>query len=315
MKKTLLAFAISLLAVVALTPGLQVFAQTPDMPEEKRALYAKYYEKNKGTPEDQKVAYQLAQELVNKFGKDDDVYIKAAKKYIVRYEAAMRQTEFDQAMEKKDYAAAFEVGKTILASEPENFVVLIKLASAGQQSTQAGNTSFNAAALGYAKQATQLLEANKVTDAAGMTVPDALGYAYFVQGFLQVQDAPQEAAVFFNKAVRTTGAYKEDPSSFYLLGNSILNGEYQTKSAEYRTLYGGKPASPEQKAMFDQVTAVGVRAMEHLARAVALSTKPEQAAFREKVLAQLTDVYKSFHEQSTDGLDTMIASILAKPLS
>jgi hypothetical protein len=313
-KSTFIAIVISLMAVAAMAPGLQVFAQAPEMSEEKRSLYAKYYEKNKGTPEDQKVAYQLAQEFVQKYGVDDDAYVKATKKFITKYEAAKRLWDFDQALGQKDYSKVFETGKTVLEHDPENFGVIIKLASAGQMSAQAGNTTFNTQALNYAKQAAQMLEANKVTDPAGMTTADALGYAYFVQGFLQSTTSPAEAAAILTKAAKTTGAYKEDPTTFYLLGTSIINGEYQTLADEYRKLYTDKPESPEQKAMLEKVNALGERGLDSIARAVALASKPEQAAFKKRLSDQLTELYKDMHKGSTDGLNELIAGVLAKPL-
>jgi hypothetical protein len=320
MRKTnIIAFAITLLAVAAITPGLQVFAQAPapaqpEMSEEKRAHYAKYYAKNKGTPEEQKEAYQLGQEFVQKYGADDDTYVKAVKRWMGKYEAAKDMWDFEAAMKQKDYARSFELGQKMLAREPENFKVIINLASAGQQSAIAGNTSFNAQALNYAKQAAQLLETNKVTDFAGMNPADALGFSYFVQGVLQAKDAPKEAAVVLTKAAKTTGAYKDDPSTFYLLGTSIMGGEYQAKAEEYTKLYGDKPETPESKTMRDQVMAIADKGVNVLARAVALATKPEHAALKAQVMIQLTEMYKDLHQGSADGLDALIASALSKPL-
>jgi hypothetical protein len=41
---------------------------------------------------------------------------------------------------------------------------------------------------------------------------------------------------------------------------------------------------------------------------------PFPPEFRTKVLAQLTALYKSFHNDSDDGLNELISGVLAKPL-
>jgi hypothetical protein len=56
------------------------------------------------------------------------------------------------------------------------------------------------------------------------------------------------------------------------------------------------------------------RAVDAYARAVALTTKPEQQEGRAKMMAQLTQLYKNFHNGSEEGLNDFIASVLSKPL-
>jgi len=50
------------------------------------------------------------------------------------------------------------------------------------------------------------------------------------------------------------------------------------------------------------------------ARAVALSATPQQHEARTKILEQLTALYKSFHSNSDEGLNELIATVLSKPL-
>ena len=56
------------------------------------------------------------------------------------------------------------------------------------------------------------------------------------------------------------------------------------------------------------------RAIDAYARAVALSTKPEQQEAKNKILAQLTVLYKNFHNNSDAGLSELISTVLSKPL-
>src|SRR4029078_7590451 len=104
--------------------------------------------------------------------------------------------------------------------------------------------------------------------------------------------------------------YKKNALTYNLLGAAILKGEYAKVSAEYNEKFGNKPPSPEQQAMLAQVIKVGERAIDAYARAVALSTKPEEQDGRAKLMAQLTNLYKSFHNGSDAGLSELIAGVL-----
>ena len=47
---------------------------------------------------------------------------------------------------------------------------------------------------------------------------------------------------------------------------------------------------------------------------MALSARPEQQDAKTKILAQLTELYKSFHNNSDAGLSELISTVLSKPL-
>jgi hypothetical protein len=66
--------------------------------------------------------------------------------------------------------------------------------------------------------------------------------------------------------------------------------------------------------MFERLMGIGNRAIDAYARAIALSTKPEQAKFKNQVLAEVTELYKSFHNNSDAGLTEVIATVLSKPI-
>ena len=66
--------------------------------------------------------------------------------------------------------------------------------------------------------------------------------------------------------------------------------------------------------MLERVNAIANRAIDAMARAVALATKPDQKEVKAKWLAQLTDIYKDFHNNSDAGLNDLIASVLSKPM-
>ena len=76
------------------------------------------------------------------------------KNFVTKYEKANRKDQVtDLVYNKKDYPKAFEVGKAVLADEPENLKVLIDLAYAGFAAATAKNEAFAADAINYAKKA------------------------------------------------------------------------------------------------------------------------------------------------------------------
>jgi hypothetical protein len=98
------------------------------------------------------------------------------------------------------------------------------------------------------------------------------------------------------------------------LGLAILKGEFAQLSTEYNQTFGGKPSSPEQAAMLGRINHLVEQTIDAYARAVAPSTKPEQQAVPTKILGQLTGLYKNFHNNSDEGLEESVASVLSKPM-
>jgi len=142
----------------------------------------------------------------------------------------------------------------------------------------------------------------------------ARGYLNFVLGWFVKDDQPVEAAAAFSKAVKADGPYRTDPSAYLRLGAAILKGEFAQLSAQYNEKFGGKPSSPEQTAMLNRIQHLVEQTIDAYARAVALNTRPEQQEARGKILAQLTALYKNFHNNSDAGLDQLIATVLSKPI-
>jgi len=288
-------------------------AKPPD--EEKTELYRKYYEGAKGSPEQQKVAYDIAREYLKKCGGDEDQYVTAVRKWVAKYEAATRVVDFNQAVAAKDYTKTFTVGRQLLEQEPENFPILLQLVQAGVLNARAGNKSLNTEAIALARKSLQLVDSKKVTDPAPMaSIDDVRGFLNFSLASLLQETAPVEAIAAFQRAAKEGGAYKTDPTTYFLLGGTIYNSEYQPLAAEYSAKYAGKDETPESKAMLERANAIGNRAIDAMARAVALATKPEQKDLKAKWLAQLTDIYKDFHNNSDAGLNELVATVLSKPL-
>ena len=310
-----LILAALVLGVFASIAPAQETAQTKPQDEEKTELYRKYYEGAKGGAEQQKVAYEIAREYLKKYGGEEDQYVTAVRKWVAKYEAATRVVDFNQAVAAKDYTKTFTVGRQLLEQEPENFKVLLQLVNAGLLNARAGNKSLDTETIALARKTLQLVDSNKVTDPAPMaSIDDVRGFLNFSLGSLLQETAPVEASAAFQRAAKEGGAYKTDPTTYFLLGGTIYNAEYQPLAAEYSEKYAGKDETPESKAMLERANAIANRAIDAMARAVALATKPEQKDLKAKWLSQLTDIYKDFHNNSDAGLNELVATVLSKPL-
>ena len=307
-----------LLCVLAAGVSAQI---NPTMPSQssdnlKERLYAQFNDYRKSiNPEERKYAYPAARDYLRKFGGDNDSNAKDVQKFVTEYERALHNGDVFTAYNARNYVKAFELGRPYLKTEPDDFFVLGVLTEAGYDNALAGNASLNEETVGYARRAIKLLEGGKLTR------PDPFKNMEMARGFLNstlawfVKDRfPVEAAAAFLKAAQSDSPYHTDPSIYHRMGVAILKGEFAQVSAEYNEKFGGKPASAEQKALLDKLGHLVERTIDAYARAVALSTRPEQQEARTKILAQLTALYKNFHNDSDAGLNDLIASVLSKPM-
>jgi hypothetical protein len=302
-----------------------VYAQSPRNPtmpsqqsdSQKDNLYAEFTDhKRVLVAEQQKLAYEAGKEYLRRYGGDtSDPDVKVVRKFVAEFDNVKGQYELDTTYGAKNYAKTFELGRSLLQKQPENFYFLSILAEAGYDNSIAGNASFDAETVGYAKRAIQLLDAGKVTKADPFKNIDyARGFLNFTVGHFLKDESPAEAAAAFLKAVQSDSPYRTEPLAYHRLGAAILKGEFAQLSAEYNEKYGGKKASTEQQAMFERISHLVERAIDAYARAVALSTSPQQQEARNKILAQLTALYKNFHNGLDTGLNELIATVLSKPL-
>ena len=295
--------------------------RNPTMPtqasdSDKEQLYARFAANKKvPTSDRQRLAYEDAKDYVRRFGNDVDPQLAEVRRFVVEYERVMKNFAVHEAYTAKKYAKTFEIGRATLKKEPENFFVLATLTQAGYDNAQTGDATLNEETIGYAKSALAIVDGGKLSSFAPFaTVEDARGFLNFALGWFLRGQSPVEAADAFTHAVKSGSSFKDDPLTYNLLGIAILKGEYAQVAAEYNSKFGNKPPSPEQQAMWQRVVKLGERVIDAYARAVALSTRPEQAEAKAKMLAQLTTLYKSFHNNSDAGLNDLIATVLSKPL-
>jgi len=308
-------------AFLLLISSVGVIAQVPTMPSQRNdsdreSLYTRFAENKKvAISERQRLAYEAAREYLTRFGESTDKYLPEMRRFVTEYERVMRQYELHTLYTKKNYPKAFEFGRSALSRDPENFYVLAVLSEAAYDESRAGRPTYDVEAVDYTRRAIALLDSDKLTKTDPFTNKElGRGFLNFALGWFLRAKAPTEAAEAFVAAAKSDSTYKTNPATYNLLGNTIIKGEYTTLSVEYNEKFGNKPPSPEQQAMLEKIMKVGERAIDAYARAIALTTQPDQQEGKAKILAQLTNLYKGFHNNSDAGLAELIAGVLAKPL-
>lgn len=317
-------------AFVLFIPTATLAQRHPPMTEQQRDIekeryYANFNELRRiPLADNQRRAYEAAIEYLKRFEGDRDPDARTVRQFVNEYERAGIQTKLLATYNTKDYARTFAMGRPMLERNPENFFVLSILTEAGFDSAQAGKPEFLESTLDYAMRAIQLLEAGKVTVADPFKdIGTAQGYLNMVVGTLSRDKSPAEAARAFRKAAQSESFYRHDPIVYHRMGIAILKGEFAQLSNEYNDKYGSQQSSPAQQAMLERIQKLGLQAIDAYARAVALTDPAKtqgttQAQFspeaRNKILEQLTALYKSFHNNSDAGLNELIATVLSKPL-
>jgi hypothetical protein len=283
---------------------------------EKESLFNQITEYRRSpNPDQQRLAYPTSKAYLRQFGGDNDRYAREVQKFVDEWERRAHDSEVFQAYGAKDYAKTFELGRPLLKKSPEDFFLLATLTEAGYEDALAGHASLNTETLDYARRAIAVLEAGQVTQVDPFkSVEVARGFLNSTLGWLLKDQSPVEAATAFLKAAKSDSPYRTDPTIYRRMGVAILKGEFAQLSAKYNEEFGAKPPSKEQAAMLERVSQVAERAIDSFARAVALSTRPEQQDAKGKIMVQLTELYKNFHNNSDAGLSELISTVLSKPL-
>jgi len=286
-------------------------------PEKKLAWYNEFRAVLKT---DQAKAYELAKKwLACPEVAGEEQITPYLKNFVAKWEKASRQGQVtDLVYNKKDYAKAFEVGKALLADEPENLKVMIDLAYAGFAAAAAKNEAFLADAITYAKKAMQLIEAGKAPDdwtpyTGGRD--EALAYLNNIIGQLTVQSNPSEALPYLIKVAPYESKLKKAPITYASIAAAYEAGPYAKMASDYEREFKGKDETPESKLALENINQVIDRMIDAYARAVALAANdPAQQAAKKVWMDSLSTWYKYRHNQSDAGLTEVIASVLSKPL-
>src|SRR5215510_2416340 len=283
--------------------------------ENKDAFYATFREVRKT---DEAKAYDAAKKYLACAGSEDTDITKYLKKWVGSYEEGTKKNQLPQLIyNEKKYNEAFALGKTTLASDPDNLKVLIDLGYAGYLASVAKNNANNADAITYAKKAIQLLESGKTVEAwtPFNNKDEALAYLNYSVGVLTVAQDPASALPHLIKAATLESNLKKTPYTYSYIAGAYETGSYAKQSADYQAKYAGKDETPESKLALANINQVVDRMVDAYARAVAAAgSDAAYAKQKPEWQESLSTWYKYRHDKSEAGMPEMVAGILSKPL-
>jgi len=291
-------------------------------------MYAKYYELKgkkdaKGQPDAaaQKEAYGIGKEFLAKYADCKDDYSKAVEKFVTQYGDAVVKSDFGKAWVAKDIPKAFEVGKQILASNPDDLETILALAWGGYSNVipsgaAAGNAAITADTITYAKRGVELIESGKtITNWAPFkNRENALSYLNYTLGALSLKaNNDAEAIARLVKVAQSEGEAKTEPTTYSYLA-FVYEKERDRLAKEYTDKY--KEESPESRIALANINLVVDRLIDAYARTVAYAVKTDEATKKIKAdaMARLSELYKSRHNNSETGVTELLAKVTTTPL-
>jgi len=243
--------------------------------------------------------------------------INYLKKWTTAYEEGTRKGKLPQLIyNDKKYPEAYALGRELLTADPDNLKVLIDLGANGYLVAALKNPSLSADALADAKKAIQLLESGKtVDDWAPLSGKDeALAYLHYTVGSLTLETDPAGALGHLIKAAQYETALKKSPITYAYIAGAYETGSYAKQSEDYKK-FAGKDETPESKLALANINQIVDRMIDAYARAVAAAGGDAKYAARKTEWNEsLTTWYKFRHNQSVDGMNELVASVLSKPL-
>jgi tetratricopeptide (TPR) repeat protein len=206
---------------------------------------------------------------------------------------------------------AFKLGSELLAKDPENVRVLVQLTLTGTEQIKQKNTKYATQSLQYGLKSIELIEADKkpvkMSDALWASHKAALPQLYQQTAIIYlVTGNTQEAK---NRLAKTSSLNPKDPYPYALLG-FILNDEYTKQVPAFQGMAAGEAKDTERKkleGLLDNIIDV-------YAHAVGLGTgRAEYQPLLQQIVPDLTGYYKYRHNQSTEGLQTLIDKYKPQP--
>jgi hypothetical protein len=287
--------------------------------EAKGALYQKFLAAYKGNPDQQKTAYDTGKEYLGKYGTcpdpADQKVTSFIQNWVTKYEKATLEFNCTKAVNDTP-AQAFTICKPYIdanADSPKGYLMLV---SAGLKNVQAKNTSTNVEAANAARRAIQLIEQGKTSDvwAPLPSQAEAVPGLNYYLGIFTFDNAPAEAATYLQKAAQSNSSFAKEPTTYEYLAAAYFKNEFTPLAADYKAKCEGKEATPECDALFNKINAVTNRIVDAYARALALTPASAAATVRDGRRSKLSTFYKQLHEGKEDGMNELVAGVLAKPL-
>ena len=327
MKKLITFFGICTTVAILALPGAahNLIAQPDNAIQDacsvdgKNAVYKTFLDNRKT---DQEKAYDAAKKYLacpaDNADEAQQKIIDYLKKFVSQYEDATKKIRLRALLyNDKKYPEAYALGKDILAAEPDNLKVLVDLGANGYLVGPLNNASLSGEALEYAKKALASLEGGKtIDDWQPLASKDvAVAYLNYTIGALSLEKDPANALKNLIKAAQFETPLKKSPYTYAYIAGAYETGPYAKQSADYKTMYSGKDETPESKLALANINQIVDRMIDGYARAVALAGS--DAAFAQPKVVwneSLTNWYKYRNNNTTTGMDQLVAGILSKPL-
>ena len=287
--------------------------------EAKDALYAAI---RKNLKDNQAKAYEDAKKYLacptDQVTEGQQAIIDYLKKFVAKYEEVVKKNDYrTKIYNEQKYAEGYALGKEILASEPENLKVLVDLGANGYLVVPLKNPTLTAEALGYAQKALAMIESGKTLD-DWQPLPSkdvAVAYLNYTIGTISLEKDPSTALKHLIKAAQFETPLKKSPYTYAYIAGAYETGPYAKQSEDYKIKYSGKDESPESKLALANINQIVDRMIDAYARAVALAgTDPKFSTAKTGWNESLTTWYKFRNNDKIEGMDQMVAGILAKPL-
>lgn len=312
-----LATATFALPAPAQQPAATPAAANPCESNERAELYTKYYNEKK-VPATQKNAFETGKQYLEKYESCNDQYSTAVRKFVKAYEEALAganlQNDFVKAFDAKDWAKAFDLGKQLMAKDPEDVRTAVLTSWAGYSAVSGGNQALNADALAVITKTVGMIEGGKTAANWGVfkSKDDALGWLNFTLGALNLKSNPKEAAGYLVKAAQSDSTAKSEPSTYSYLAFAYEKGEWEPLVAKYKTF---TEVNDESRMLLANINLVVDRMIDAYARAIAFAGNDATAQKNKAEWTRiLTDLYKSRHNNSDAGLTELLANVKNTPL-
>ncbi len=205
---------------------------------------------------------------------------------------------------------AFALAGEMLAKNPDDLHVLVRMAHAGAEETRKKNRKYADITLQYGLKSIAIIEnGNKpanLDDATWATYKTSLGQLYQQTAILYLAAEKTDEAK--TRLKRASELSPRDPANFALLGR-IINVDYLAQTKSYEEMPEGTPKQEARKKL--EVTLDSV--IDAYARAAGLATgRAEYQMLLQQVVLDLTNYYKYRHN-STKGLPELINQYRPKP--
>lgn len=199
---------------------------------------------------------------------------------------------------------AFALAREMLAKNPDDLNVLIRMTEAGTEETRKKNRKYVDVSLQYGLKAIALIDADKkpsnIDDETWTLEKDNLAQLYQQTAILYL--AAGNAVEARARLAKATKLSPLEPSNFALLAR-VINADYLLQMDACEAMPEGKSKQETQKKLDVILDSM----IDAYARAAGLATgRAEYQTLLQQVIPDLTIYYKRRHNQSIKGLQELI---------